>query len=313
MAAMETPDPLFGLFDGADPWRGPYHEFIEEKKDYFLLRPGHTFFISAQGPQPGRPQEMHGHHFLEALLVFAGSLSHQGAGGTHRVKPFEAIFLGPGQRHRFEALEKDTAMVTFCFRPSFLGYNDRLMEEAGILEMCTALGAFHPTAHPGPRSLPEATARKILFHGFHAIERLREHPNEVNGICRDSFHLGLNLLLEACPGTNEGVAPSGPDVLPYLQTHFKEKLQLKDVAGVFHLSVAELSRHFKKLTGTTLARHLGRLRVDAAKGLLTNSALPVGHLAREVGFESVTHFNDVFKEHTGVTPSQFRKDTGKNG
>jgi AraC family transcriptional regulator len=49
-----------------------------------------------------------------------------------------------------------------------------------------------------------------------------------------------------------------------------------------------------------------RQRIERAKALLTNTDLPVGVVAREVGFASPSHFAQQFRRLAGVSPRSFR-------
>jgi len=46
--------------------------------------------------------------------------------------------------------------------------------------------------------------------------------------------------------------------------------------------------------------------VEKAKNLLLNRNLRVSEIAYEVGFQSLTHFNRVFKKITGQSPTEYR-------
>jgi AraC-like DNA-binding protein len=63
---------------------------------------------------------------------------------------------------------------------------------------------------------------------------------------------------------------------------------------------------FKKATGLTFTDYMGRVRVEKAKTLLLNPHLRVSEIAYTVGFQSLTHFNRVFRDLTGESPSHFR-------
>jgi AraC-like DNA-binding protein len=68
---------------------------------------------------------------------------------------------------------------------------------------------------------------------------------------------------------------------------------------------------FKKATGLTFTDYLGRLRVEKAKNLLLNPHLRVSEIAYTVGFQSLTHFNRVFRKLTGESPTDFREKLKK--
>ena len=53
-------------------------------------------------------------------------------------------------------------------------------------------------------------------------------------------------------------------------------------------------------------RYLSRVRIEKSKNLLLNPNLRVSEIAFEVGFQSLTHFNRVFKKVLGQTPTDYR-------
>src|ERR1700737_2990359 len=68
----------------------------------------------------------------------------------------------------------------------------------------------------------------------------------------------------------------------------------------------QLAHRFRKATGLTFTDYLGRVRVEKAKTLLLNPHLRVSEIAYTVGFQSLTHFNRVFHNLTGESPTLFR-------
>jgi AraC-like DNA-binding protein len=63
---------------------------------------------------------------------------------------------------------------------------------------------------------------------------------------------------------------------------------------------------FKKATGLTFTEYLGRVRIEKANALLLNPHLRISEIAYDVGFQSLTHFNRVFRDITGQSPTAFR-------
>src|ERR1700692_4545309 len=76
---------------------------------------------------------------------------------------------------------------------------------------------------------------------------------------------------------------------------------MSDVVGS-----SRLCSQFAPPTGLTFTDYLGRVRVEKAKTLLLNPHLRVSEIAYMVGFQSLTHFNRVFRNLTGESPSHFR-------
>ncbi len=92
----------------------------------------------------------------------------------------------------------------------------------------------------------------------------------------------------------------------YIAGHQADPLRLEDVANAMHVSTFYFCKLFKKATGLTFTDYLGRVRVEKAKTLLLNPHLRVTEIAYGVGFQSLTHFNRVFRKLTGEAPRLFR-------
>lgn len=92
----------------------------------------------------------------------------------------------------------------------------------------------------------------------------------------------------------------------YIAGHHEDPLSLEEIAKAMHVSTFYFCKMFKKATGLTFTEYLGRIRVEKAKTLLLNPHLRISEIAYMVGFQSLTHFNRVFRHLTGESPTHFR-------
>ena len=92
----------------------------------------------------------------------------------------------------------------------------------------------------------------------------------------------------------------------FIAEHQTEELSLDDVAKSVHTSKFYFCKMFKKVTGLNFTDYLSRVRTERAKNLLLNRNLRVSEIAYEVGFQSLTHFNRVFKRILGQSPTEYR-------
>ena len=92
----------------------------------------------------------------------------------------------------------------------------------------------------------------------------------------------------------------------YIEEHQTEDLSLGQVAKAVNTSTFHFCKMFRKATGLTFTDYVSRVRIEKAKNLLLNPNLRVSEIAYEVGFQSLTHFNRVFKKISGESPSQYR-------
>lgn len=98
-------------------------------------------------------------------------------------------------------------------------------------------------------------------------------------------------------------------VLAYMHANLQRPLTRDDFADVVKLSVSQVSRIFKTITGKSLNAALTDIRIERAQFLLTASTLPITQIGYEVGFNSFSHFTQMFKRHVGLSPSEYRKKT----
>jgi hypothetical protein len=53
--------------------------------------------------------------------------------------------------------------------------------------------------------------------------------------------------------------------------------------------------------------YLSRVRIEKAKNMLLNPNLRISEVAFDVGFQSLTHFNRIFRRMAGESPTQYRQ------
>ena len=92
----------------------------------------------------------------------------------------------------------------------------------------------------------------------------------------------------------------------YIHEHQTEEISLGQVAKAVNTSTFYFCKMFKKFTGINFTDYLSRLRIEKSKNLLLNPNLRVSEIAFEVGFQSLTHFNRVFKRILGQSPTEYR-------
>jgi AraC-like DNA-binding protein/ligand-binding sensor protein len=94
----------------------------------------------------------------------------------------------------------------------------------------------------------------------------------------------------------------------YIAGHCGDPIGLEEIAHAMHVSTFYFCKVFKKATGLTFTDYLGRVRVEKAKNLLLNPHLRVSEIAYTVGFQSLTHFNRIFRKTTGEAPTVYREN-----
>jgi len=88
---------------------------------------------------------------------------------------------------------------------------------------------------------------------------------------------------------------------------YAEDISLGDAAKAVNVSPFYLCKLFRRSGGMTFTEFVARTRVEKAKTLLLNPNHRVSEVVYEVGFQSLTHFNRVFKKLTGKSPTGYRR------
>ncbi len=90
-----------------------------------------------------------------------------------------------------------------------------------------------------------------------------------------------------------------------MRDEYAEDLVLDDVAGRIATSRRQLQRVFAELAGTGFREELAAIRMERAAELL-HGPLPVGDVARRVGYRQSAQFAKAFRSHHGCLPSAYR-------
>lgn len=122
----------------------------------------------------------------------------------------------------------------------------------------------------------------ILIRDFHYSEEINQNRNHYNNILKTVYYIDENI-------TNS--------------------LSLKDLSEFAGLSPNYFSTVFKQINGVSLWDYITAKRVELATHLINNCPeKTMLDIAVTCGFNNTANFNKMFKKHTGLTPSQYKKE-----
>ena len=96
-------------------------------------------------------------------------------------------------------------------------------------------------------------------------------------------------------------------MVQYSEKHYAERISLDSITKAAHVGKGEGSRCFKRMLHMTIFDFLISYRIDRAKEMLSHSPESVTNISLNCGFPSTNYFGKVFREKTGMTPSEYRK------
>ncbi|MBE5967061.1 MAG: AraC family transcriptional regulator [Lachnospiraceae bacterium] len=96
-------------------------------------------------------------------------------------------------------------------------------------------------------------------------------------------------------------------VKEYIEEHYAEEIQLRDLALFAHISGSYLSTKFKNEVGCSFSEYLIRFRMNKAEDLLKGKQYSCKEVAEKVGYKDYAQFSKMFKKYIGVSPTQIEE------
>jgi AraC-like DNA-binding protein/ligand-binding sensor protein len=169
----------------------------------------------------------------------------------------------------------------------------------------------------------DQTAKKLVDWGVHVdLGKAREAYFHTKVLTRKQYRSMLRLLeifARHLSILSNQLAIEGTTREPAAVTRAKQFISqnqdgaicLATVAKAVNTSTFYFCKLFKRATRLTFTDYLARVRIEKAKTLLLNPNRRVSEIAYDVGFQSLTHFNRVFRKIVGRSPSSYRQSVSR--
>jgi AraC-like DNA-binding protein len=190
-----------------------------------------------------------------------------------------------------------------------------------------------PLAGPGFRNLLPADAHpQVNRVVLRIVEELRDrragHVSALRALAWELMTLMRRLELRATDGATDGAATGVrrtrraarpraaaahgrydrlAPALGYLAHHYMDPIDVAGLAARCDLSPAQFRRRFAATLGRSPRAYWHDLRMRMAGSLLRNTSRSVLEISQDVGFDTLSSFNRVFKATHGVSPRAWRK------
>lgn len=130
-------------------------------------------------------------------------------------------------------------------------------------------------------------------------------------------HLAAALLIAtvACIEQDEALSSASSDnhgsalvaeISAFVGERLDEDVPLDELADAFGLSRRQATRLFRQFTGISIGDYRNRQRIETARHLLTDTALPVGEIAWRTGFDSGSALARAMRRTLGLSPGAIR-------
>ncbi len=279
----------------------------------------HKFF-NASFPSPKRgvkfnwcyqnTTSLHEHDFYEFVLVTDGKVKHFHNSKTCLASKRMLFLIKPGEFHQFLPYHNIPAKhINFSITPQVLDEISSSVWQDDILQKINAWEL------PNDLFLPQNDFEFIL----NSIERL----NQFSLQSQSAYPIIKNIILEILifltykmeTSETQAISQSRPAWLnTFLETLGNPNvftLKLKDIYPLAPYSQSMLNIYFNKYVGTTLIAYITKLKINYACTLLRYTDSSPLEISSKLAYDSLSHFNRVFKKITGMSPIEYRREIAK--
>jgi two-component system response regulator YesN len=93
----------------------------------------------------------------------------------------------------------------------------------------------------------------------------------------------------------------------YVVQHVEEDITLEDIAAEVHVTKSYIGKLFKQRVGYNFTDYVTKIKMEHAKSLLRTGEYKNYEVSEKLGYSSIDYFSRLFKQYSGVTPLEFRK------
>lgn len=241
----------------------------------------------------------------EILIVLKGRLEMTCHNESFTMEPLDVIVISPQVGHSTLALEDDTIIfVVHIGNEFYQQYDPNFGKYQFVLhsDTSTRQNQFYTTLRHHA-----AMMMLLMVQGESPVHRMwvEHHYLALVGDVYREFDPIKIVYEHTRPGD---VKPAIVDkMISYIDEHYLEKIELKDIAAIGGYNVAYTSQLFIRQMGISFIDYVLRLRLRDATTCLTNSDKGIAWIASSCGFSDIKAFNVAFKKHFNVTPTEYRK------
>lgn len=164
---------------------------------------------------------------------------------------------------------------------------------------CIRNAAFDYCLKPLTQQQADETLENLKAHlDAHGVRRVH-----AGGQATRQVHSGHVLA-----GGEEAAPDNFANLLAYVDGHFAEPMQVKDISAMFFLSPNYVSSLFRSRLNTTFSTYVNDLRINKAAHLLINTRKSVAEIAELCGYSEPQYFIRIFRTRMRVTPLKYRNE-----
>lgn len=194
--------------------------------------------------------------------------------------------------------------------------------EPDMFSSDTHIGIANTALHiPICGALPSLDRIKILMKQLQDSDR-RYHDSSLNNHLCGAIIAELHCQMASTLKPMDTLSPCKSvhpfareqlleEIATYIGWHIQENLSIWQIAKDFGYNEKYLTTLFKQYYGVSLKQYQLQTKMEHAKASLSETNLPVSHIAYSLGFADAHNFSNAFRKVTGLSPSEYRSTYSK--
>ena len=238
--------------------------------------------------------------FYELFLVTKGPIKYTINGEDIILKTMDMSIVRPFDKHRF-----------------FSSKNDKSIQHMNLAIDCDYFNYFVSFLSPDLKEKVDNAENFILIHlseeQFQYLNHLKKLVNTIptDDVIQRKSSLNLILfnmlsLFNMFSNQKKTYPMWFASVLTEISKPYFLNKNVNDLYKLCPYSNPIVIKTFKEYLNVTPVRYLRNLKMTYAKNLLLTTDYNTLDICTRIGFDSLSHFNHVFKEFYGITPTEYR-------
>lgn len=279
-------------------------------KDVTLLSEKFPFDMFFATGEMLNPPVLHFHDFLEINFIEGGSGINIIGDKKYVITPGDFYIINNLERH-IGVSDGTLKIMVIVFNPTFIFQNNPL--DFGYLKSFFNRGVhFSNKVDKNDEYYDELESIKSKLY------KEWNNKNEGYRLIIKALLMNLLAILYRHFKANDEILDESPAVksyerinlvLDYINLNFTKELQLDELAHIAFMSRTYFSTCFKASMNMNIAKYIDLLRINRACMYLKTTNKSVTIIAYEIGFNSISYFNKVFKKYMKLTPTRYREES----
>jgi len=245
--------------------------------------------------------ETHYHNTLEVVVILSGSQQYIVNDSLYSLHGGNMFVTYPNEVHGNGFMPQNVC--------EFIWFQLDLSRKEGFLGLNSEFGArlYLQITNCRKRTMDVDREDLALLRLVWEMLSCREADKRLLGYSYLVSFLAKYFCEKNCEESTQTISPDIQQALCFIRENLSGDVGIAGIASACKLSESRFKTKFRAQMGIPPMVYINSLKIDQAKRMLRETAMPVTEIAFALNFSSSNYFSSVFRQYTGYSPSDFRR------